>query len=103
MTNESNGLLRSSLGRREFMRTLVRLIAAIAFVSAAVALPLATPAVAETGAPVVDGFLDPLYNSAFADVTYTQTGAGGDSGVVNGRIAVIETADAYYVGFQQGL
>lgn len=51
--------------------------------------------------PVIDGKLDQAYGPAFASITYTQTNASPSQ--VTGQIAVLETADAYYVAFQQGL
>jgi uncharacterized repeat protein (TIGR01451 family) len=51
--------------------------------------------------PVVDGKIDPAYSSALASISYTQT--NNQPPVVTGQIAVLETADAYYVAFQQGL
>ena len=69
----------------------------------------ATPAAAAvlphtiyTGSPpVVDGKLDALYSGSFSAVSYTET--GGKHTAANGQLSVIETPDAYYIGFQQGL
>jgi hypothetical protein len=51
-------------------------------------------------APVVDGYIDDLYAGNFAEIQYRQDGGKGP---IKGQISVIETADAYYVAFQQGL
>ena len=83
----------------------IRSVVAVVMFAAIVVVSQAGTAVAGpiyTGPPpIVDGYLDPLYASSFSTIDYTQTGASPS--VITGQIAVIETADAYYIGFQQSL
>ncbi len=88
--------------RRTFGVVLATVTLAAAVTAVQTSVASAAPAPPFNGTPpVLDGRLDPLYASNAAEVEYTQTGAAPK--VINGSLAVIETADAYYLGFQQGL
>src|SRR3954452_5927630 len=81
--------------------------AAMAAITVGAAVSVLQPSVASAApvfsntAPALDARLDPLYSQGFATVTYTQTGSNPK--VITGSLSVIETPDAYYLGFQQGL